>query len=110
VKMKDGWDDDNWGDTGDGDDADLDQDQAADPAGAGKSGGWGDDDDFDIDDVDNTPKDQVAAAAAVPKGLAPSATLKKKLESKAAAPAKKLPAAGPSVKLGIDEGDNWDDF
>ena len=114
VKVKDGWDDDNWGDTGDADiDADADDndlDPTANPAGTGKSSGWGDDDDFDIDD-DNT-NDEKATASVVPKGLAPSATLKKKLETKVAAvpAAKKLPAAGPSVKLGIDEGDNWDDF
>jgi SCY1-like protein 1 len=100
-KVKDGWGDD-WGDN----DVDLDGGGDDDDDGsnvrnknATSKSGWGDDDDLDLDD-DGGGKASAAAAPVVPKGLAPSAAFKKKMEEK----------KPPAKKLDMDANDNWDDF
>ena len=111
VAVKDGWDND-WGDMDlDGNDADDDENGqgGGDSSSSGRGDGWGDDDDIDVDgeeDIDtpsSTKDTAVVTKAVVPKGLAPSAALQKKMNTEAA----KKP---PAKKLGIDQDESWDDF
>jgi len=113
ASTKDGWDDD-WGDM-DLDGNGVDDDEKGQGGGggdtsssSGRGDGWGDDDDIDLDgdeDVDTTPSSstKVVTKAVVPKGLAASAALQKKMNTEAA----KKP---PAKKLGIDQDESWDDF
>ena len=113
ATTKDGWDDE-WGDMdldGNGvDDDEKGQEGGDNSSSSGRGDGWGDDDDIDFDgdeDVDtpttsSSTKAPVVTKAVVPKGLAPSAALQKKLNTEAKKP--------PAKKLGIDQDESWDDF
>ena len=112
AAVKDGWDND-WGDM-DLDGNGVDEDENGQTGGNNNSSssscrgdGWGDDDDIDIDGEEDLDTSSASSSAkpppVVPKGLAPSAALQKKMNTEAA----KKPSA---KKLGIDQDESWDDF